>query len=129
MLDSFAYNIIAFFKSDWLVTLLNEYLLNIVKLVLKLLHSTCLRLYLINQSIVFVILFFNLFSRFLDTFFGGFYKLHHSFDFWNQNIFFFLLGLSVLIFAFYFSVFKLTDLGLQRLVTVVDFSSFFFSLL
>jgi hypothetical protein len=55
--------------------------------------------------------------------------LHHSLNFRNQDVFLFLLSLSVFVFTLNFGVFELTYFCLKRLIPVVNFSGLFLSLL
>lgn len=127
--NSFTNNIVSLSESNRFVSFLHENNLYILQLVTKLLLLDFLGLNLSGECFVFGVLLLYLFSTSGQTFLGLSNQRHHSFNFWNQNVFLFLLGLGVLIFTFYFGVFELTYLGLERLVSVIDLRRLFLCLL
>jgi len=127
--NSFTHNIVSLAESNRFVSFLHENNLYILQLVTKLLLLDFLGLNLSGECFVFGVLLLYLFSTSGQTFLGLSNQRHHSFNFWNQNVFLFLLGLGVLIFTFYFGVFELTYLGLERLVSVIDLRCLFLCLL
>lgn len=88
-----------------------------------------LRLNVSSKCVVFLLLLKNFFLTLNQTFFCLFYHLHHPIDFRDQNVLLLLFGLSILVFALYFLIFKLTNFTLQNLVSLVNFGSLFFCLL